>query len=152
MKKMIQKLKKGGIALALTLGLFSAVRADAQIFYSFTQVTGTNYQPVLTSFQVTSNLVTLAMAQHTLIVTNINTNEAITVSYLAPVLGTSPTNSPALSTFTTNFPASAGWTNGATWIYNVPSGYYTPAVTPYAFMAISNGATGGSCTNGVLFQ
>lgn len=132
---------------------FVPCSSQAQIYCSFTSLTATNYAPVLVNFAVQSNLAYMSLPSRTLVVTNINTNEAITLSYGCQVTGQGGTNVFVLSTLWTNFPASAGWTNGATWIYNVPAAGFSPGVSPWASLGISNAQyTSQSCTNGVLFQ
>jgi hypothetical protein len=142
------------IFLVVTV-LMLAFSARAQIVNAYTPVTGTNYYPVYTAFQITSNQTSMAFQSHTLVMTNINTNEQVFVSYGTVPYGQSPTaaNYNQLVGFWTNFPASAGWTNGATWSYTVPSQFYAPAISPAAELCISNSQfASGSCTNPTIFQ
>ena len=154
MKNIINRFKKTAIKIALLIGMLALpVVSQAQTYSSYVQVWGTNSAPVLLHFNVQSNQTSLTFPPQTLVVTNICTNEMITVQYNPNFLGAVGTNMPMLASITTNFPASAGWTNGSTWTYPVPGGTYYFANTPWATMMISNGATGsGSWTNGVAFQ
>lgn len=127
--------------------------ALGQTYYNFTQVWGTNYAPILLHFATQSNLAYMPIQAQTLIVTNINTNESVTVSYGAQITSQTGTNVVTLTSFTTNFPAASGWTNGSTWIYPIPAYGVNVGVSPWGGMAISCSSTlNGTCTNGVGLQ
>lgn len=152
MKTLKQIVKKIALGAAAAVVLFCRP-ASAQIWYSFNQLSGTNFAPILQNFTMQTNMAYGNQSQHSLMVTNINTNEAITVAYCYQPSGQAATNPMVTTSFTTNFLASAGWTNGATWIYTFPPNAMIMPVTPWGMLCISNGQfTSGTCTNGVLFE
>lgn len=139
--------------LIIAAAILLTVAAKAQTFGGITLLSGTNYSPIQLHFTTLTNLALQQIQAQTLIVTNINTNESITVSYGSQISGGSISNGVLLTTITTNFPASAGWTNGATWMLNIPIYTVNVPVSPYGYLAISNGQfPSGTCTNGVGLQ
>lgn len=130
----------------------AALTTHAQIWVGAVNLTGTNYAPVMNGAITQTNQAYMLLSSRTLVVQNITTNEAIFVGYGSQAMGSTTTNPVPLQGFWTNFPASAGWTNGATWTYNVPAASYSPALVPYGTLMISNGSTSsGSWTNPVSF-
>ncbi len=134
------------LILLFALFAFSAVRSQAQIFGSPLVVTGLVSAPILTSYAPTSNSVAIPVAQHTLMLTNIQTGFNYVVSYGALLVGQSGSNFVTQASFTTNFSNANGWTNGMTWIYVVPNQYLYPSATPWGSVQCPAAATG------VLFE
>lgn len=151
----LMKLGKIPALLMLLLALLFGFQppARAQIVQQFTLVTATNWYPVLLNYGYQSNLVWMPFIQHSLQVTNIFTNEQLTLNYGAQPPGQSPTNPYVMGTIVTNFNGSTGWTNfPATWTYVIPAtGYYAPLM-PWASFGISSNGQSVLGTNGVVFQ
>jgi len=142
---------KAGIrALVILTAIFSlffaAPAAKAQIFGSPMVVTGLVSAPILTGFQQTSNLCPMSVSSHWLQLTNITTNFLYTFNYGAQQLGVSGSNFVVGASLTTNFSAANGWTNGATFTWQIPSAYITPAFIPWASALCNTNPTG------ILFQ
>ncbi|MDE2096184.1 MAG: hypothetical protein KGL39_02990 [Patescibacteria group bacterium] len=156
MKMLLQKIKQAAKAvLPLVILWLASFGAQSQTFSGLLSLSGTNTAPILLHFQTQSNISFVTIQPQTLVVTNINTNESITVSYFQQQTGVNVISNspPTLITLTTNFPASAGWTNGATWTYNIPGNTYYFGSTPWGYLSISNGQfPSGTCTNGVGLQ
>jgi hypothetical protein len=130
-----------------------AMISKAQIIGNYTAVTGTNYYNVLYSFQVQSNLNSIAFTPHTLQITNVITNTTYNASYGLVFSGQAATNMIVLGTLTTNLVASNGWVNGSTFTWQFPSQGYQFSVSPTASLGISNpGFSSGSVTNYAQFQ
>lgn len=157
---MIQdKNENSSVATALTallaaLCVFLSFGAKAQTWGGqFQLLSGTNVSPMLLHYLPQVCYSQQVIQPQTIVVTNINTNEAIYISANSAIQGMTSSNLYYGSGFWTNFPASAGWTNGATWSYTFPTIYYQVPTVPYGVLIISNGQfPSGSCTNGVGMQ
>ena len=152
----MKKLKKSLNQIVAAIVLIAAVviPAKAQTFYGLSLVTGTNSAPILLHFLTQSNPAPIVIQPQTLLVTNILTNEQITVSYASQMAGLAGTNLLALTTLTTHFNGATGWTVFPTnWLFNVPGGTYYPTVSPWGTIGIVNtNFPSGTQTNGVSLQ
>ena len=150
MKKLIIKLKNKIGIVAAACALVLTPKAGAQIVFQMTSISNNIYAPIQSSFVTITNPVSQFLQQHSIMVTNINTNESIWVAYAFQLNGT--TNLYVASPFLTNFPASNGLVNGSTWIYTFPQTTISGSTTPWGMF--SNGPPTGACpfTNGVIFN
>ena len=143
MKKFI---KTSIVTAALLLAVLSIT--SAQTFSGLLTLSGTNTAPILLHFATQTSVASMPIQSQTLLVTNISTNEQITVFYAAS------SNGVPLVSLTTNFTAANGYTVFPTnWQYNIPGSTYYPTVSPWGTIQISsNGVTGPNYTNGVGLQ
>ena len=132
--------------LVLVLLLLFALNSRAQIFYGSITVVGSTNAPVQVAFLNVTNLLNSSLQQRTLMVQNIQTNQTIVIGYGYTWSNLGGTNLFVAGTITNTFPASAGWTNGATWITNIPPQYFSVPATPWGFINL------GNYTNQVSFQ
>jgi len=129
--------------------------ARGQAFYNMTIVTNSQSVPLLQNYQQQLFPVGEYFGQHSLLVTNINTNTWYYLSYgnliAGQGVGAGATNIVPAGTIITNLNASLGFTNGGNWIYTIPGQSYSVSITPYATFYPSN-APGPLITNGVSWQ
>jgi len=123
-----------GVFIAAIL-LALAPAAHAGFWLSFNTIAGTNSGAL---YGIT-NSGYLPIPSDTITVTNIQTNDQITLTYGYQPSGQSGTNPVALASITTNFNASTGWTNfPATWTYVVPANNLTAPVAAWGTVGFSS--------------
>lgn len=134
------------ILFAVCLCLTLIQPARSQIIQSMLVTTGLVEQPIQVGFLTVSNVPSSPpIAQHYLMVTNINTNVTYVASYGYLGVGQTGSNLSTLVTFSTNFTAPA-YTNGSTWLWTIPQQYVAPGWIYYGSILVGTNPTG------ILFQ
>lgn len=149
MKTLIHKLKSSltiRLAICAASAALAVTPVPAQIFYGGITIVGTSNAPVQTAFVPITNLAYSSLQSRNLMVQNIQTNQTIIISYGYTWSGWGGTNLYVAGSITNTFPASAGWTNGATWVTNVAAMTYQPPISPWGIINL------GNYTNTVSFQ
>lgn len=134
--------------------IIAAFTTEAQTFYGLQTLSGSNSAPILFHFGTQSNVAPLNIQSQTLLVTNVLTNEQITVFYSPQVTGVTNPGTLPLTSLTTNFTGANGWTVFPTnWTFTIPGATYYPALSPWGTIQIvDTNFTSGTCTNGVGLQ
>ena len=109
-------------------------------FFSFAQISGTNQAAVYQSYgNPLAYPAFVQVPQQTLVLTNVQTNEAIWLAYGAQITGQSGTNIVISSGFVTNLTAANGWAVFPTnFIYVTPPYGTNVYVTPWGVIGISS--------------
>ena len=149
-----------GLVAALAL---LAVSAQSQVFFNMTVITNQQSAMVLYNFLPQTNFANQLMIPHSLLLTNVYTNEPIWVAYGAQIAGQTGTNVVQLAYVFTNYTATwvtnaygamfgSGLTNQFSVVINFPQQSLSVPTIPWA--VFSNGPTTSQMvfTNGVVFQ
>lgn len=153
MKQILEIIVRAALVITLLLLVPSA---KSQVFSNPTVITNSQSAVLQLNFQPQVFSASVSIPAHSLMVTNVSTNTWIYLSYGSTVQGqsasTGGSNIVQSVTVSTNLNAANGWTNGSTWIFQIPAQSYTVPMNVWGTYYPSNTSGNGLPTNGVIWN